>query len=299
MGRLEAAARRLEENTGKTGGYRWFQTALADFPNLQQKPAVVYLEDLDSRLAMIEDSLARPRQQPQADAPSAEKIKSLVPPDRRNSGKKKSQKVDDPKQKPDEPPVQDDQPVQGINPAKPAGPPMVAPVALGGAANLLLVVLLGLLLAALVAGLAYVLYSYFRDRVKTPPRQAGPLTGKADDELDDPAKQDPAQLWRQADEKARAGDYLGAVRTIYLAVLAMLHQGGFIRYERTRTNGEYADQLRPRQWLQRPFLGLTGVFEVKWYGERHCESADYGRCRELAEQIRIGSQQRQAEPVMA
>jgi membrane peptidoglycan carboxypeptidase len=31
----------------------------------------------------------------------------------------------------------------------------------------------------------------------------------------------------------------GAVRTLYLAVLALLHQGGLIRYQRTRTNGEY------------------------------------------------------------
>ncbi|HYV35822.1 MAG TPA: hypothetical protein VE988_08980, partial [Gemmataceae bacterium] len=214
MARLEAVGKRLEESAGKTGGFRWYQLALNDFPNLQQTPAVTFLDDLDTRLAMVEDSLTRPRQQPKAEAPSTDQIKSLVPPDKRNAVKKKSQKPDEQK-KPDEPPpVQDDHPVQGINPAQPVGPPMVAPLALGGAANLLLIVLIGLLAAALVAGLAYVLYSYFRDRAKTPPRQAGPLTGKADDELDDPAKQDPAQLWRQADDRARAGDYLGAVRII-------------------------------------------------------------------------------------
>ena len=76
---------------------------------------------------------------------------------------------------------------------------------------------------------------------------------------------------------------------LYLAVLALLHRGTFIRYELPRTNGEYADQLRPRRALHRPFLGLTGVFEVKWYGERACAAEDYRACRELAEEIRVGS----------
>jgi Domain of unknown function (DUF4129) len=68
-----------------------------------------------------------------------------------------------------------------------------------------------------------------------------------------------------------------------------LHQARLIRYERTRTNGEYADQLRRRLALHRPFLGLTGVFEVKWYGERTCQAQDYQVCRELAEELRVES----------
>ncbi len=89
------------------------------------------------------------------------------------------------------------------------------------------------------------------------------------------------------------------MRTIYLAVLALLHQGGLIRYERMRTNGEYADQLRPRRLLHRPFLGLTGIFDVKWYGERACAAEDYAACRELAEEIRTAAAQQTAEGTAA
>jgi len=287
LGRLEAVHTRLENSAGKPGGYRWFQLALDDFPNRNQAEAAQLLDDLDTRLALVEESLARPRQAGNAEGPTTEHIKGLVPPERRSTGKKKIQQVEEPKDQPkDKPPVDDG---DGAGGPRPVGPGLVGPTAVGGAANALLVLLVGLFAAVLAASLAYLVHQWWQGRTKAAPRQAGELTPRADDGLHDPDKQDPAQLWRLADERARAGDHLGAVRTLYLAVLALLHQGGFIRYERTRTNGEYVDQLRPRALLQRPFLGLTGLFEVKWYGQRVCESDDYRHCRELAEEIRVGS----------
>jgi len=143
--------------------------------------------------------------------------------------------------------------------------------------------------AVLIAALGYGLYQWWQHRSKAAPRKEGTLRERPEAYLEEPDQQNVSELWQQADARARTGDFLGAVRTIYLAVLALLHQARLIRYERTRTNGEYADQLRPRRALHRPFLGLTGVFEVKWYGERACAAEDYRACRELAEEIRVGS----------
>ncbi len=289
MPRLEKTCKRLELHS-PIDSFRWLRADLEGFAKRDQDQAVSILEDIDARLAMLEDSLAQPRRADNDDEPSTDRIKGLVPP-ARATDKRKSQKVDDAKDKKKErrqPEEKDEAPVNEI--PRPGGPRVVGPVTgLGGIATVLLYILVGLGVAVLVASIAFVLAKLWQSRGKALPRQAGNLAARADDYLEDPDKQDPSQLWRQADEKARAGDFLGAVRTLYLAVLALLHQGGFIRYERTRTNGEYVDQLRRRTGLQRPFLGLTGLFEVKWYGERACEPDDYRRCRELAEEVRTGS----------
>jgi hypothetical protein len=288
MARLEAVGASLEISAAKPDGHRWFHLAIADFPDRSQGEALDLLDDLDARLALVEDSLSRPRDAGLVDAPSKDHIKGLVPPEKRSEGRTKIQ-PEEPKDKAkDRQRLDDDKgPADGFG--KPVGPGLVSPISVGGAASGLLILLTALGVAALIAGGAYLVYEWWQQRPKAAARQVGALTPGADDVLVDPEKQDPADLWRQADERARSGNYLGAVRTIYLAVLALLHQGGFIRYERTRTNGEYADQLRPRSLLQVPFLGLTSVFEVKWYGERDCALDDYRRCRELAEEIRVGS----------
>src|SRR5207302_6693028 len=97
--------------------------------------------------------------------------------------------------------------------------------------------------------------------------------------LTHPDEQSAAALWGEADELARKGRFLEALRNLYLAVLVQLHRANLIRYERTRTNGEYARQLRSKgDNLHRPFKGLTGIFEVKWYGERACQPGDYDSC---------------------
>jgi hypothetical protein len=99
-----------------------------------------------------------------------------------------------------------------------------------------------------------------------------------------------SDLWRQADELAQAGRCLDAVRALYLAVLLALHRSGLIRVAATRTNGEYLSQLRSREAVYGPFRGLTGLFEVKWYGERSCAAEDYAACRRLAEAVRAGAE---------
>jgi hypothetical protein len=103
-------------------------------------------------------------------------------------------------------------------------------------------------------------------------------------------QQSMAALWRRAEDLAGKGDYLEAVRFLYLAMLGLLHRSNLIRYERTQTNGEYLQQLRQSAaaptTLQQPVSRLIRLFEEKWYGERECQPTDYQACRGLAEEIR-------------
>jgi hypothetical protein len=285
-GRLKTVGERLEK-TSRPGGFRWFQETSTGFAQRDQAQALRVLDSLDTQLALIEESLTRPRREGNREEPSTDYLKSLVPPDKH--GRVKSKK-DPPKDEPKKDPIEDDKVGHGGGGGF-AGPGVVGPGvgSVGAAAYPLLVLLIGLAAALLATGIGYAVYQWWLNRPKAKPNPQGTLAAKAQDFLEDPDKQSVRQLWQDADALARAGDYLGAVRTIYLAVLAMLHQARLIRCERTRTNGEYADQLRRRLTLHRPFLGLTSVFEVKWYGERACQAQDYQACRELAEELRIES----------
>jgi hypothetical protein len=287
LARLTAIHDRLDKSLPKPGGYRWLKTAIDDFPHRNQPQALAWLDDVDTRLGLIEESLSRPRREGAAE-PDKDYLKGLVPPDTKSSDKKPRRPLDDvddrPQEKGDE--DRDGQAGGRLPSGGPRMPGVVAPAGLGAIAYPILVLLVGLIGAALVAGIAWAVYRWWQERARAAPRKVGALPPRPEAYLDDPDQQNVPELWRQADERAQAGDFLGAVRTIYLAVLAFLHQGGLIRYERTRTNGEYADHLRPRRLLHRPFVGLTGIFEVKWYGERACEAEDYAACRELAEEIR-------------
>jgi hypothetical protein len=285
--RLRAIGSRLDNSEKKPAAYRWFHGETLGFAGHSQARALEVLDDVDARLALIEDSLTRPKQIPGGE-PSKDHIKGLVPPDKDALGDKKRQKADEAPQKPKEPPAEDDGANQGGGGfgGRPVGPGVVGPASLGGVAYPLLIMLVGLAAAALLVGIAFAVIKWWQQRQKAAPRQHGQLVLRPADCLQDPDKQNPAELWQQSDELARRGDFLAAVRTLYLAVLALLHQSGLIRYERTRTNGEYADQLRARLLLHQPFLRLTGLFELKWYGQRACEPEDYERCRNLAGEIR-------------
>jgi hypothetical protein len=150
--------------------------------------------------------------------------------------------------------------------------------------------LAGLALAVLVVA-AVLFVSARRGPRPAPPRpeEAAPGSGP-EGALPQPHEQSAAALWRRAEELARSGDFLAAVRTLYLAVLSLLHRQGLLSYEPTRTNGEYVRQVRLADGappdLHVPFEQLTTRFEVQWYGERACAAGDYAACRALAEEIR-------------
>jgi hypothetical protein len=78
----------------------------------------------------------------------------------------------------------------------------------------------------------------------------------------------PAEAWaRLADRFARNGQWRLALRAAFLELLVLLHERGAIRYERQRTNGEYADALAGGP-AGPPFGLLVGAFDEAWYGNR-------------------------------
>lgn len=287
-GKLDVLARRLNAPAAR---YAWFSRAIEGFAHRQRTGALEVLADLDRRLALVEESLSLPREQPAGEAGgnrlSRDEIKKLLP------HSPEAGDPTDPAAQPPPEPEPDRQPGkrgEDLPRGRARGPGLVGPSS-GGLTILAWVILGALVLVMLVLAVVFGLRG--RQRVPSPraPR-TGELTLALESMLND-GDQSPDLLWRRADELARAGQFLEAVRVLYLAVLALLHQANRIRYERTRTNGEYVQQVRLSSAapaaLHEPFRRLVRCFEEKWYGERACAAEDYQECRVLAETIRAAA----------
>jgi hypothetical protein len=292
---VRSAGRRLDpQGDARRGPYRWFFQAADRLGRGDRAADLKLVRGLNARLKVVEESLTwQPRAAGPAGprAPPADDIRRLVPPGERATPDRAER----------EPPAEKDQPPKQKPPEPREGSRVVRGPSVGlgglgalarGLGYLCLFVFVVLLVAVLVVGVALLVRNWRRNRPAARAAEQGVTEPGAENYLDEPDRQNVASLWRQSDELARAGRFLEAVRTLYLAVLALLHQAGLIRYERTRTNGEYADHLRRRGSLvHRPFLGLTGLFELKWYGERACRADDYQTCRDLAETIQTGARE--------
>jgi hypothetical protein len=295
--RLRTQARRLDPagSAGK-GPYRWFYEGTEEFSASRTRDAALRsLTGLTERLETAAADLDLVRQEGEAAAPagpalSREEIKRLLPEDEdtgeSKTGAPKETKVPEPRHRPPR-----EQPVEG--PDEPGAVPdesgsgVAVPAGLG---NLGWYVLAGLGLAV-VAVACLLLLQRSGEKPPPPAVESGTAAPSLDNLLSRPEPQTSSALWRQAEELARAGNYLEAVRLLHAAVLALLHRANLIRYEPTRTNGEYLAQVAAAESageVQGPFRRLTGLFELKWYGERACSPEDYHACRGLAEEVRAG-----------
>jgi hypothetical protein len=87
-----------------------------------------------------------------------------------------------------------------------------------------------------------------------------------------------------------AGDWRGALRCRYRALVAELAQRGLVDEIPGRTTGEYRRQLAstlPRS--ADDFSGVTDLFERAWYGDAFVTEAEAARLRALAERVRAGA----------
>jgi hypothetical protein len=299
--RLRELARRLERSgDGDARRYDWFASALEGFRERSQADAIVVLNGLRRRLALLEETLTLPRQAPPgADAAGrppvpVEDVKRLIrprggsPDGDEGAARNEAEKAGEDAKKKEV--LRDDEDRGEGQPGGRKGPGVLTPAAPGaGLGSAAWWVLGGLLLAVLVA--AAVLF--FTNRRRSAPAKPGGQTEQVNEEEPDRpllAYEQPASAWwKEADELARQGQHLGALRAVYLAVLSLLHRRQLIRFEVPRTNGEYVAQVRlepraPRE-LHDPFERLTELFEGKWYGDRACEADEYRAGRELAEAI--------------
>jgi hypothetical protein len=288
--RLQGVIARLErQSPANKNGYRWLHQAIDGFGHRGRQSAVQVLTDLDRRLGLIEDSLHQPTAATGKGAISNEDLKKLLPSE---DGKdSSSQPVRQSKRRPPERKTegradQERGDMEGPERAEARGPGIVSPHPSGGFGVLGWLILGGALVALVVVSVKLFLDGRKPTSPKPAPQETGQTAPTLETILARPDGFSVTQLWREADQLAGAGRMREAVRMLYLAVLALLHRTNLIRFERTRTNGEYVRQLRSQETLRAPFADMTRLFEIKWYSESGCDSADYRACREFAEDIR-------------
>jgi hypothetical protein len=293
--RLLTVRSRLEVAWGRGGDqaaqFAWFTAAVKDFSTLDQQHAISVLSDLQNRLSLLEDALAPPEKaEPAATGhpkPTKEEVKNLLR-KRSYEDTPAAPKQDDPhKDEVKHVEVKHDGP-EGGGGGPPSGgviTPGVGGAGLGQVGGWLL---LGLFLAVLVAALVLLGIHLYRNRSRKPKPKTE--TASLPEEAEPPPPEQPvAVLWQRAEKLAQEGRYLDALRMLYRAVLSLLHRKQLLRYESTRTNGEYVQEVRlspqaPTE-LREPFERLTDLFERKWYGDRGCEPAEFQDGRGLAEEI--------------
>lgn len=291
-GRLQEVGKGLDQAAGSRG-CRWFHEALAGFAGRNKQDSLRVVHNLQSCLDIWEVSLARDASASSGPpALSRDKIKELlpqatdnnaVPPPPADQPKSEHKGVHRPHPATDESADRPAFPGSGGNSPAVSGASGIGPIGWK--------VLFGLVAAVLVYALARTIVNWKARSRAAPVVQVKPVEMSLESLLTQADPEMAHGLWQKADELAGRGQFLEATRSLYLAVLAFLHQAGLIRYEAARTNYEYIAQLRPRDTVQRLFVRLTGTFEVKWYGERACRPDDFHACRQLAEQI-----QREASP---
>lgn len=86
-------------------------------------------------------------------------------------------------------------------------------------------------------------------------------------------------LIREATRLVEAGDYRGAFRCAYLACISHLDEIGALRFERSRTNWEYLNELERRGYeaARNELWPITLDFDRKLYGNEECTLRDCER----------------------
>ncbi|MDQ3327244.1 MAG: DUF4129 domain-containing protein, partial [Chloroflexota bacterium] len=78
-----------------------------------------------------------------------------------------------------------------------------------------------------------------------------------------------------AAERARAGDYRGAVRAQFVALLLTLHERGTLRYDRSLTNREHLSRIGGDTPLAVSLRPVVRVFDDVWYGNSPIGKTEY------------------------
>jgi hypothetical protein len=164
--------------------------------------------------------------------------------------------------------------------APPRSQPSFTAVSGAGAANVLVVIVIGLVLAVLVALLLRALGQRQKDESAQLEVSTLDSMALAQDPMSALAR--PPEGWAHlADELAAKGQYRDAVRSLYLALLSRLHREGAILYDSTLSNWDYLRQFKGRrEWLP-PFRELTHRFDFAWYGNLPVGADGYRDFRSL------------------
>ncbi|HKQ72586.1 MAG TPA: DUF4129 domain-containing protein [Blastocatellia bacterium] len=82
-------------------------------------------------------------------------------------------------------------------------------------------------------------------------------------------------LFSNACELARQGEYRKAIRRAYIALLCEFEQRGKLRLDRSKTNRDYLDAMRPEQRIYPTFSVMTKAFEHVWYGQERATEDEF------------------------
>lgn len=82
---------------------------------------------------------------------------------------------------------------------------------------------------------------------------------------------------RQAQLFEGKGDFLKAMHYYYMAILALLHKKGIIRYDKSKTNREFEEMIvaYQNQGLTNSFSLFSQLFEMNWYGLKPLKYEDW------------------------
>ena len=74
------------------------------------------------------------------------------------------------------------------------------------------------------------------------------------------------ELYKRAKGFLAGGDFARAIRYLFVAGLMALERGRWLRYHRSKTDGDYLRELAPNPRLREALAKLTAVFEATTYG---------------------------------
>lgn len=111
--------------------------------------------------------------------------------------------------------------------------------------------------------------------------QRGPRTSKRKPSVDisaepeESADAEPDAWIAAARRHAAAGDYRKAYRAVFLAILIRLDRHGAIRFEPSKTNGDYVRSLRCAPDMLAFLRPLANDFDARWYGHVEATARDF------------------------
>ena len=92
--------------------------------------------------------------------------------------------------------------------------------------------------------------------------------------------------WQSAEALAAAGQFTDAAHVLYGATLALLATRGQIRLHVSKTNGDYARELRRRGAAAHgPFRRFGRRYDRIIYGTGTCDAAEYAALLEEARMV--------------
>ena len=97
------------------------------------------------------------------------------------------------------------------------------------------------------------------------------------------------QYEQEAHRLSAAGDYTGAVRHLFLAMLLYFETRGIITIRQAKTNWEYYDELTAvNEELAKTFYRCALMFDKATYGHHFVSDAEYSPFKEDVMQIIVG-----------